>query len=155
MQRRERLPIVIFLNNFEPGGTERQMSELICRLDSSRFEVHVACLSRRGALHDRVAASAASVTAYPISTLKSARTAAQALGFARWCRTAGIALVHTCDFYSNVFALPAATLARIPVRIGSRRDVSIPERTAGQQQLQRFAYRCAHRVVTNAGASAA
>lgn len=131
------------------------MSELICRLDPSRFEVNVACLSRRGALHDRVAASAASVTAYPISTLKSVRTAAQALKFAQWCRSSGIALVHTCDFYSNVFALPATALARIPVRIGSRRDVSIPERTAGQQQLQRLAYRCAHRVVTNAGASAA
>ena len=130
------------------------MSELICRLDPSRFEVNVACLSRRGALHDRVAASAASLTEYPISTLKSVRTAAQALKFARWCRAAGIALVHTCDFYSNVFALPAAAVARIPVRIGSRRDVSIPERTPGQHQLQRFAYRCAHRVVTNAGASA-
>jgi glycosyltransferase involved in cell wall biosynthesis len=155
VHRRDRLPLVIFLNNFEPGGTERQMSELICRLDATRFEVNVACLSRRGALHDRVAANAASVTTYPISTLKSVRTAAQALRFAQWCRTAGIALVHTCDFYSNVFALPAAALAGIPVRLGSRRDVSIPERTAGQRQLQRFAYRCAHRVVTNAGASAA
>jgi glycosyltransferase involved in cell wall biosynthesis len=155
MHRRDRVRLVIFLNNFEPGGTERQMSELICRLDPSRFEVNVACLSRRGALHDRVAAAAASVNEYPISTLKSVRTAAQALRFARWCRAAGIALVHTCDFYSNVFALPPATLARIPVRIGSRRDVSIPERTPGQQRLQRLAYRCAHRVVTNAGASAA
>jgi len=151
---RDRIRLAIFLNNFEPGGTERQMTELICRLDRSRFEVHVACLSRRGALHDRVLKAAASVTEYPISTLKSARTAAQALKFARWCRTKNIGVLQTCDFYANVFGLPAGMLAGVKVRIGSRRDVSIPERTPAQRQLQGLAYRCAHRVVTNARAAA-
>ena len=130
------------------------MAELICRLDRDRFDVHVACLSRRGSLHDRVAAAAASVTDFPISTLKSARTAVQALRFARWCRTTGIVVLQTCDFYANVFGLPAARLAGIHVRIGSRRDVFIPERTPAQQRLQGMAYRCAHRVVANARAAA-
>lgn len=149
-----RLPVGIVLNSFEPGGTERQMTELICRLDPQKFDVHVACLSRRGSLHDRVVAAATSVTEFPIRGLASAGTAVQAVRFAQWCRAHSLRVVQTCDFYSNVFALPAAAAIRVPLRIASRRDVSIPERTAGQRQLQRFAYRCAHRIVTNAGASA-
>jgi glycosyltransferase involved in cell wall biosynthesis len=64
-----------------------------------------------------------------------------------------VQIVQTCDFYANVFGLPAAALARVPVRIGSRRDVFMPERTPAQQRLQRLAYRFAHRVVANSSAA--
>jgi len=148
-----RLPVGIVLNSFEPGGTERQMTELICRLDRRAFDVQVACLSRRGALHDRVAA-AATVTEFPIRGLLSHGTAMQAARFAGWCRTHAIRVVHACDFYANVFALPSAAAARVPVRIGSRRDLFIPERTAAQQTLQRLSYRFAHRIVANSQAAA-
>src|ERR1044071_2178465 len=76
------------------------------------------------------------------------------LRFAGWCARTRIAVVHACDFYANVFALPAAALARVPIRIGSRRDILLPERSAGQHRLQRHAYRWAHRVVANSTAAA-
>jgi glycosyltransferase involved in cell wall biosynthesis len=130
------------------------MCELICRIDPARFDLHVACLGREGSLYDRVAA-AAPVTEFPIRGLITAGAARQAARFAAWCRTRNIAVMHACDFYANVFALAPAAVAGIAVRIGSRRDVSIPERTAAQARVQRLAYRCAHRVVTNSGAAAA
>jgi len=130
------------------------MTELICRLDRRAFDVHVACLSRRGALHDRVAAAAATVTEFPLRGLLSRGAALQAVTFARWCRIHGIRVVHACDFYANVFSLPAAAVARVPLRIGSRRDLFIPERTAAQQKLQRLSYRFAHRIVANSEAAA-
>ena len=148
------MPVGIVLNSFEPGGTERQMTELICRLDRRAFDVHVACLSRRGALYERVAAAAATVTEFPLRGLLSRGAAMQAVRFARWCRAHGIQVVHACDFYANVFSLPAAAAARVPLRIGSRRDLFIPERTAAQQKLQRLSYRFAHRVVANSRAAA-
>jgi glycosyltransferase involved in cell wall biosynthesis len=151
---RARVPVAIVLNSFHPGGTERQMAELICRIDRDYFEVHVACLSRAGALHAKVAA-AVPVTEFAIDGLISAGAARQALRFGTWCQHHRIAIVHACDFYANVFALPASAIARVPVRIGSRRDLYIPERTAAQNRAQRLAYRCAHRVVANSGAAAA
>jgi glycosyltransferase involved in cell wall biosynthesis len=147
------VPIAVVLNSFHAGGTEHQMTQLICRLDSRVFDVHVACLAREGALRGRVEAAGLSITEFPIHSLKSASTAGQMWRFARWCREHGIQVVQACDFYANVFALPAAALARVPVRIGSRRDVFMPERTPAQQRLQGYSYQFAHRVVANSSAA--
>ncbi len=147
-------PIGLVLTSFDPGGTERQMTELIRRLDPHRFEVHVACFRRSGLWRPIVEQAAASVTEFPVTGFRSPSTAIQLLRFARWCRSRRLQAVHACDFYANVFALTGAALARVPVRIGSRRDIRIPLRSGGQHRLQEISYRFAHRVVANAAAAA-
>jgi glycosyltransferase involved in cell wall biosynthesis len=62
--------------------------------------------------------------------------------------------VQTADLYTNIFALPAAAFARVPVRVGSRRGLNL-DRTSGQLAMQRAAYACAHAIVANSGAMAA
>jgi len=114
--------------------------------------VHVACFQHEGAWLKRVEACAP-VTAFPIRGFARAATLARGLEFARWCRARRIAILQTCDFYANAFGLPAAAWARVPVRIGSRRELK-PDKTAGQIALQRQAYRFAHRVVANSPAAA-
>jgi len=148
------IPLAVVLNSFDPGGTEHQMTELMCRLDPTRFAVHAVCLGDRGALRSKVAAAGISITEFPIRGLASAATARQGLRLAAWCRQRGIQILHTCDFYSNVFALPAAALSGVPVRIASRRDIFIPERTGAKRRAQRLSYAFAHRVVANSAAAA-
>jgi L-malate glycosyltransferase len=150
-----RIPLAIVLTSFDPGGTERQMTELISRIDASRFDLYVACFRRQGLWLERVQRAAISVTEFPISSFRSPSTLTQLLRFARWCREREIAVLHACDFYANVFALTGAALARVPVRIGSRRDLVLPARTPGQHRLQRLTYRQAHRVVANSQAAGA
>ncbi len=145
-------PVAVFITAFEPGGTERQMSELIRRLDPERFKVHVACLHKQGAWLPRVAERAASVVEFPIQGFARAATVVQMLSFARWCRRERIAVVQTCDLYANIFGLPGAALARVPVRIGSRRELN-PDKTPAQIRLQRLAYRSATKVVANSQAA--
>jgi L-malate glycosyltransferase len=149
---RPRVPIAIFMSSFEPGGTERQMTELIRRLDRSRFDVHVASLHRHGAWLTRAEEHAASVAEFPITGFRRASTFTQARRFAGWCRARGITLVHTADLYANIFALPAAAMAGVPVRIGNRREIN-PDKSPGQIALQRAAYACAHVVVANSAAA--
>jgi glycosyltransferase involved in cell wall biosynthesis len=149
-----RVPVAIFLSSFDPGGTERQMIELIRRLDRQRFDVHVACFHRRGAWRSRAEEHAASVAEFPIRSFRHAHTLAEARRFARWCRDHAIAVVHTSDLYANIFGLPAAAMAGVPVRIGNRRELTIGK-SAGQLALQRAAYGCAHVVVANSQAAAA
>ena len=144
--------VAVFLTRFEPGGTERQMTELIRRLDQSRFTVHVACFEKRGAWLPRIAERAASIVEFPIRGFARPATLAALLRFAAWCRRERIDVVQTCDLYANVFGLPAAALAGVPVRIGSRRELN-PDKTPGQIQLQRQAYRCATTVVANSAAA--
>ena len=117
------------MTRFAPGGTERQMTELIRRLDPERFTVHVACFHREGAWLPRIAERAASIVEFPIDGFARPATAKQFLAFARWCRRERIAVVQTCDLYANIFGLPGAALAGVPVRIGSRRELN-PDKTA-------------------------
>jgi glycosyltransferase involved in cell wall biosynthesis len=142
----------VFLTRFEPGGTERQMTELVRRLDPSRFTVHVACFEKRGAWLPRVAEHAASIVEFPIRGFARPGTLPALLRFAGWCRRERIEVVQTCDLYANVFGLPGAALAGVPVRIASRRELN-PDKTSGQIRLQRLAYRCATKVVANSVAA--
>lgn len=146
------ISVAVFLTGFEPGGTERQMIELVRLLDPSRFTVHVACFDRRGAWLPRVAECAASIVEFPIRGFAHPGTMPALLRFARWCRRERIEVLQTCDFYANIFGLPGAALAGVPVRIGSRRDLN-PDKSPAQIRLQRQAYRCATRVVANCAAA--
>jgi len=147
------LPIAIAIHNFQPGGTERQMTELVRRLDPRRWQVHLACLRRDGAWFERAAECATSVAEFPITSFGHAGTFAQMRAFARWCRDQQIALVHSSELYSNIFFLPAAAMAAVPVRVGSRREIAAGKSVV-QIAAQRGAYAFAHRVVANAQAVA-
>ena len=147
-------PIVFLLTSFDIGGTERQMVELMRRLDRSLFTVHVACFHRRGPLESRAVEGAASVATFPLRAFHHPSTAGQFVAFARWCRRIGARIVHTCELYSNIFGLPAAAFAGVDVRIGNRRELRTPDKSAAQLACQGFAYKTAHIVVANSTAAA-
>ena len=153
VHRSPHIPVAVFLTSFDAGGTERQMIELIRRLDRTRFRVHVACFRRSGSWLPKVVECAASVVEFPLRGFANAATLRQLSRFAAWCRRERIAMVQTSDFYSNVFGLPGAMLGGVKVRIGSRRELN-PDKSSSQIRLQRLAYRCATRVVANSPAAA-
>ena len=141
------------MTSFEPGGTERQMIELVRRLDPAQWTVHVATFRAAGGWFGRVASAAASVAEFPVDSFKSPQFTAQMLAFGRWCRAKKIAVVQTTGMPSNIFALPAAAMARVAVRIGCRRELN-PDKSMAGIALQRAAYSCAQRVVANSRAAA-
>jgi glycosyltransferase involved in cell wall biosynthesis len=141
------------MTSFDPGGTERQMIELVRRLDPSRWAVHVACFHARGAWLSNASEAAASVAEFPIRTFKTPAVLGPLRAFAQWCRAREILVVHTTELYSNIFGLPGAALAGVPVRIASRREINA-NKTIGQIAIQRAAYLCAHKVVANSRAAA-
>lgn len=147
-----RIPLALFLTSFSPGGTERQMIELLRRLDRDRFAVHLACFHRSGEWQARAEELAESVTEFPVTSFRAPSTARQAAAFARWCRRLHLAIVHTCDLYANTFGLPAAALAGVPVRIANRRELN-PDKSTAQIAAQRLAYGFANRIVANSHAA--
>jgi glycosyltransferase involved in cell wall biosynthesis len=150
----ERVAIAVVLTAFHPGGTERQMIELIRRLDRARFDVFVACFHREGAWLSKVEEAATEIVELPLRSFGAPSTFAVARRFQAWLRDRRITIVQACDRYSNIFALPAAAFARTPIRIGARRELAPPGQTRGHAALMKLAYRCAHRVVANSGGAA-
>src|SRR5262245_25616466 len=145
--------IAFVMTIFDPGGTERQMIELVRRLDPARWAVHVACFHTRGAWFGRVQEVATSVAQFPVTSFQSPGALKHLWAFARWCRTHKIAVAHTTELYSNIFGLPGAALAGVPVRIGNRREIN-PDKSAAQVALQRAGYAVAHKIVANSRAAA-
>jgi glycosyltransferase involved in cell wall biosynthesis len=146
-----KIPIAVFVDRYAPGGTQRQMMALLARLDRRRFRVHPVCFHPEGAWFERVVDLGDPVALFPIHGFRRPDTARQLVAFARWCRTNRIAVLQTCELYSNIFGLPGGALASVPVRIGSRRGFV---ETPALQRMQRAAYSAAHRVVANSRAAA-
>ena len=117
------VPVAIFVDRFIAGGTQRQMVELLARLDRRRFRVHPVCFHAVGVWFPRVSVLAEPVAVFPIHGFTKPATYKQLLAFAQWCRAKEIAILQTCELYSNIFGLPGGMLASVPVRIGSRRGL--------------------------------
>jgi glycosyltransferase involved in cell wall biosynthesis/peptidoglycan/xylan/chitin deacetylase (PgdA/CDA1 family) len=148
---RDLTPVAIFVDHYSAGGTQRQMIELLARLDRTRFRVHPVCFHATGVWFDRVAELGEPVGVFPIHGFRRPATIHQLMAFARWCQLHRIEVLHTCELYSNIFGLAGAALGSVPVRIGSRRGFVEPP---GLQWLQQRAYGAAHKVVANSQAAA-
>ena len=145
--------VLHLVHGFYEGGSERQAVQLVRLLAASgRYRVHLASLHGGGPL--RAEAEQLNLGEIPVYDLKSfydANFLRQLRRFARHLRAHEIDLVQTHDFYSNVFGMFGAALARVPVRVASRRETG-GTRTASQKRVERAAYRLADRVVANAEA---
>jgi glycosyltransferase involved in cell wall biosynthesis len=152
MTRAHRPGILLVNDSLRLGGTEGQFVEAVCRLDQSRWDVHVTCLRAEGPHAPRVLAAGLTPWSCGRGSFKSPRFATAVWALAREIRRRRIALVHTFDFYSNILGVAAARLAGVPV-IASQRDMG-DVRQRGQQIAQRIALRCATAVVVNGEAIA-
>lgn len=117
-----RIKVLKFLNHFGVGGTERQFVYTANGLDSSRFDVEIACFLRDGPLLKKLRPEMP-VRWYPVQgSFYRFRSILSQLHLAKDIRGRRIDIVHAYGWYPDVFAIPAAWLALRPVRIASVRD---------------------------------
>jgi L-malate glycosyltransferase len=145
--------VLHLINSFEQGGTERQTVQLARMLkEHGRYGVRMACLNAHGVLRDEAESlGLGEIPEYKLTSFRNASFPRQARRLARWLREHRIALVHSHDFYTNVFGMTAAWLARVPARVASRRDIA-GFRTPAENFAERCSFRLAHKVVANAEA---
>lgn len=142
--------ILQLVDSFDQGGSERQALDLI-RLQhaSGKHEVFLASLKPEGALRAEVEKlGLGEIPSYPLSSFYDRNALTQLRRFVQHLRTQKIELLHTHDFYTNIFGMTAGFVAGVSVRIASRRETG-GMRTAAQTQLQRAAYSLAHQIVAN------
>ena len=147
-------PVVLqLIDSFNQGGSERQALQLTrLLLEGGRFEVRLASLNPEGSLRNEVRdLDLGEVPSFPLNSFYDANAVIQLRRFMRWCKASRIDILHTHDFYTNVFGMSAGALARLPVRIGSMRETA-GMRSAAQKSVQRGAYALAHHIVANSNA---
>ena len=139
-----------FLAYLAIGGSERQVLNIRQGIDKSRFDVHLGCFGR---FDEQIGVdlSGTPLEVYKIRKLYGVRTMKECLRLASYLRHNRIDIVHAYNFYANVFALPAARLAKVPVVLASIRDTG-EIWTARQRAVNKMVCRLADRVIVNAEA---
>jgi glycosyltransferase involved in cell wall biosynthesis len=140
-------------NTFHPTGSERQAVQMTRLLhESSRYRVYMACIKFEGEMLEEIERlNLAELRSYPLTNFYNFTMLKQVYRFASFLREHKIEIIQTYDFYTNVFGIIAASLARVPVRLAARRETT-GWRTPAQLIVQRFIYSLSHAVVANAEA---
>ena len=145
--------VLHLIDSFHQGGTERQAVQIVRLLrESGRYNVHVASLNGEGVLREEVSRLGfKEIPSYPLNSFYDRNALSQLRRLRAYLREHKIDVIHTHDFYTNIFGTAAAALARLPARIASRRE-TVHMRTAAQTFVERRAYNLCHAVVANAEA---
>ncbi len=146
--------VLLLLNSFETGGAEGQLV-LLARLliESGRFGVHLAGLSRTGPLLAKAGKlGIGPIPEFPLTSFYDRNMVKQLRRFRSFLRERKIDVVHTDGFYTNVFGIIGAKLAGVPARIGFRGETQTDGRTPAQNFTERSAFRFASVVHANSEA---
>jgi glycosyltransferase involved in cell wall biosynthesis len=119
--------------------------------NSGDFQVHVASLSTGGVLRSEIERLQVPVIDFPLTSFYDANTVQQTRRFVSYLKQHQIKIVHSHDFYSNIFGMTGAALAGVRGRIASKRETG-GTRSLAQRTTERGAFKLAHAVVANAGA---
>lgn len=144
-------PNVLFIiDSFEQGGSERQALQLLRQLhEDGHCRVHLACLQNRGSLRAEAdQLRIGEIHEYPLTSFYDRNFVTQLRRLMRYIRENDINVVHTHCFYTNIFGMTGAALARVPARITSKGETD-GFRTPMQKRAERIAFRLAHRVIAN------
>ena len=150
---RGRRSILLIGDTLNLGGTEGQFVELGRGLDRSRWLLSVACIRAEGPLRTRLEQAGIEPWSCGGGSFLSLRFAPTVLRLARRLRAMKVDLVHSFDLYSNILAIPAARLARVPVVIASQRDLG-ELRARYQHRVHAAVLRLATHVLVNSTAVA-
>jgi glycosyltransferase involved in cell wall biosynthesis len=152
MSGAEPTPPAVFLmtNTLETGGTERQFVTMANALDREKFSVNLGCLNRKGPFLGEVTGLEEFSPGGSLFGLQSWRAR---LALSRFLRQKRIGVAHSFDFYSNLMLIPAARLARVPVVVGSHRQLG-DLMTRNQFRAQNAMFRLCDRIVCNSRSAA-
>jgi glycosyltransferase involved in cell wall biosynthesis len=144
--------VLQIVHGFIEGGSERQMIQMVTLLhESGDYRVHVASLSTGGVLRPLIERLQIPIIDLPLTSFYDANMLRQTRRFVSYLKEHQIKIVHSHDFYSNIFGMTGAALARVGGRIASKRETT-GTRTRAQSTVERNAFKLARAIVANATA---
>lgn len=141
--------VLQLIGSFHTGGSERQAVQLSKLLiEDGHFRVFLACLNPEGALRSEVEKFyRAEIAAFPLTSFYDRNFLTQIRRFRLFIKENQIGLIHSHDFYTNVFA----AFATKTKRVASKRETG-GMRSASQKIIEKQAFRRAAAIVANSQA---
>jgi glycosyltransferase involved in cell wall biosynthesis len=114
------------------GGTQRHLQQVLSLLDPARFEATVYTLRPGGEVEDELRASGVDVRSLSVGgSLAAPRSLRAIVSTARALRRARIDVVHGYQWRPALVGAIAGRLARVPLRLASKRSLTGDDARAG------------------------
>lgn len=145
--------VLQLVGSFNQGGSERQAVQLARLLHEDKsFRVFVGALDGAGILRGEIEElQIGAIPEFPLDSFYNPNFVRQVFRCAAFIRRNNIRIVHTHDFYTNIFGMTAARFANVPCKIASKRETG-EMRSRKQQNAEKFAFRFADAIIVNAAA---
>lgn len=145
--------VLQFIGSFNQGGSERQAVTLLRSLKTdATFDVFAATLNREGVLlAEAESIGLPEIPEFKLTSFFNANFVRQVRRCAAYLRDNKIDLVHTHDFYTNIFGMAAASLAGVGARVASKRETG-GMRSSAQEFVEKLAFGRAKAIVVNSEA---
>ena len=145
--------VLQFIGSFHQGGSERQALQLARALKTrGTYNVFLAVLNDEGILRsDATQLGFAEIPEFPLTSFYNLNFVKQLRKCVRFLRENRIDLVHTHDFYTNVFGITAARLAKVKIKIASKRETG-GMRSLAQKTIEKRIFGFADAIVANSNA---
>ena len=145
--------VLQFIGSFHQGGSERQALGLTGQLVAdAQFDVYAATLNKEGVLlAEAEAIGLPEIPEYKLTSFFNTHFVRQVRACAAFLRENRIDIVHTHDFYTNIFGMAAATLAGVKGRVASKRETG-EMRSRPQDIVEMIAFGRANAIVANSEA---
>src|ERR1041385_6518205 len=130
--------VLLIIDSFEQGGSERQALQLLRQLhESGEVQVRLACLQDRGSLKaEAEQLGIGKIHEYPLTSFYDLNFAKQLRRLIAYVKQNRIDVIHTHCFYTNIFGMIGAYLARVPARLTSKGETD-GFRTPMQKRVER------------------
>lgn len=120
MPLRHPVPVLLLVREPHYGGCERDMARLAIHMDRTRFTPHVGCFRPEGLQRPALEAAGVPLVTFDVPSFKSL-AAVRAVGALRdYVGKHGIAVVHPFDVPTDIWAVPAARWAGVPLIVSSQ-----------------------------------
>ena len=147
---RQRPGVFLMINSLETGGSERQFAAVASALSPDSFRVQLGCHVQRGTFLEGFR----DIASFRMGgSLYRGKSILSRLRLARYLHKLDAQITHSFDFYTNLSLVPAARLARVPVVIGSQRQLG-DLLSPAQSKTQLTIFRWCDAVVCNSRAAA-
>ena len=142
--------VLQIIGSFHQGGSERQAVQLTRLLhEDGTHHIFLAALNNEGVLKPEVERLGFNdIPEFKLRSFYDLNFLKQLRRCARYIKENNIEIVHTHDFYTNVFGIAAARLAGVKLKIAAKRETS-GMRSNSQKTVEKQAFKIADAVVAN------
>ncbi len=142
--------VLQLVGSFHQGGSERQAVQLTRLLhEDQTHKIYLAALNDEGVLKPEVERLGfADIPEFKLRSFYDLNFLKQVRRCARYIKENNIEIVHTHDFYTNVFGIAAARLAKVKLKIASKRETS-GMRSDSQKYIESKIFKTADAIVAN------